>query len=234
MTLKTHCSLVIVYGSPLADPLLAQISDIYTSLLVLSLQFLTYISTWIFVSQAFWTSKSSLVGVLSPIIDVFSTDSFFCSSLPTRTIDCDFFWLSWLLLRLCYSSQHCLSLPGTDNTLDFCALTNETNWYIILHLAVLTGRCPRWNSKHKTEVLYLSQFFQLRVHTRLPEDLPPRGLAPGCHVPSVAAATGKNILIVSGPKSKDNAVTLGWGKKWKQTGKCINTLALYTKHTAVL
>lgn len=72
------------------------------------------------------------------------------------------------------------------------------------------------------------------MYTRLPEDLPPRGPAPDCNVPGVAAATGKNVLIVPGPKSKDNVVTLGWGEKWKQKGKRVNTLALYTKHTAVL
>lgn len=57
------------------------------------------------------------------------------------------------------------------------------------------------------------------MHTRLPEDPPPRRLAPGCNVPSVATATGKNILIIHGPKSKDNAVTLGWEEKWKQKEK---------------
>lgn len=59
-------------------------------------------------------------------------------------------------------------------------------------------------------LFYLLQLFQLREDTHLPEDVPPRGLAFGRDVPGVAAATGKGILIILSPKSKDHVVTLGW------------------------
>lgn len=79
---------------------------------------------------------------------------------------------------------------------------------------MLSGRFPLRNSKpghvYKVEMFYLLQFFQLRKHTCLPDDLPPRGLALGCDVPGVATATGKSILIVLKPKSKGNAITLNW------------------------
>ena len=98
---------------------------------------------------------------------------------------------------------------------------------------MLTEGYPLWNSACKTEMLYLLQFFQLRVHTHLPEDLPPRGLASDRNVSSIATATGKSKLIIPGPKSKDNAVTLGWEKNGNQKERGVNSLALYTKHISV-
>lgn len=62
-------------------------------------------------------------------------------------------------------------------------------------------------------MLYLLQFFQLREHTSLPDNLPPKGLALGRDVSSIASATGKSILIILKPKSKENVVTLDWKRK---------------------
>ena len=59
-------------------------------------------------------------------------------------------------------------------------------------------------------LFYLLQFFQFREHTHLFKDMPPRGLAPDCDVSDVAEATGKSVLVILRPKSKGNAVTLGW------------------------
>ena len=38
----------------------------------------------------------------------------------------------------------------------------------------------------------------------------PRGLAPDRDASDVAEATGKSVLLILRPKSKGNAVTLGW------------------------
>lgn len=115
--------------------------------------------------------------------------------------------------------DQCLMLPSHSGTQQWNKLIN-----FIPHLTVLTGRCPLWNSKPgrvcKEEMLYLLQVFQLREHTGLPEDLPPRGLAPGSDAASVAAATGKSVLIIRRPKSKANAVTLDW-KRMEKEGKCL-------------
>lgn len=68
------------------------------------------------------------------------------------------------------------------------------------------GKYAKWKCHF---LFYLLQFFQLREHTRLPEDMPSRGLAPDHDASDVAAATGKSVLVILRPKSKGNAVTLG-------------------------
>lgn len=57
---------------------------------------------------------------------------------------------------------------------------------------------------------HLLQFFQLGEHAGLFGDLPLRGLAPDCDVPSEAIATGYSVFIILMPESKGDAVTLSW------------------------
>lgn len=125
------------------------------------------------------------------------------------------------------------TLPGFPRVWCHWLLTNETNWYILpstqpcslgdTHCETQNqGKSARWKC-----FFYLLQFFQLREHTRLPEDMPPRGLAPGRDASGVAAATGKSILIILRPKSKDYTVTLGWKRmetKKKNVSEYLDTL----------
>ena len=68
---------------------------------------------------------------------------------------------------------------------------------------------PRASGNAFFLLFYLLQFFQLREHTHLLDDMPPRGLAPDRDASDVAKATGKSVLVILKPKSKGNAVTLG-------------------------
>lgn len=86
------------------------------------------------------------------------------------------------------------------------------------------------------ELSHLLQFFQLGEHTCLSDDLPPRGLALGCDVPSEAAATRKSILIILKPESKDNAVTLNWKRMETERGKIVSECpgTLYKSYSCAL
>lgn len=110
-----------------------------------------------------------------------------------------------------------LTLPGFPRVWRHRHLSNETTWYILPTPRRVHWRHPLWNSNPgqvcKVEMpfllFYLLQFFQLREHTHLLEDMPPRGLAPDRDASDVAKATGKSVLVILKPKSKGNAVTLG-------------------------
>lgn len=144
----------------------------------------------------------------------------------------------WWLLTFSAATQTLLVMPilhgstrGWFQPQLLCTDHQGKLMHITLHLAMLTGRCPRGDAKpgqvYWKEVLYLLQFFQLREHTLLPENLPPWGLAPGLDVSSVATATGDSELIILRCKSKDNAVAMsckGMEAKRIDVSECPGTL----------
>lgn len=172
----------------------------------------------LFNSQVFWTSEASLVAALPSITDLLSIDT-----LLHNTSAWESYQLCLLSCNLDSAAQTLSPMhdstgsPRSDVSLLFAYWPVMHVGILTLHLAMLTGRLPLWNSKpgqvYKVKMPHLLQFFKLREHASLPYGLPPRWLAPGCDASPVATAAGQGIFIILGPKSKDNVITLGWKQK---------------------
>lgn len=197
----------MAYLWPIPTP--ALISDILTCTKSITLDSHLHLGLWFPDFLNFWVQLNCCSAIYFRPLSIYSL---YCSTLHIKTINSDPFWPFQLPPRLLlmpkhlgftrvWCLRHVLHIDKWDNLI-----------YFTLPLAMLSGRCPLWNSKpgqvNKVEMFYLLQFFQLRKHTCLPDDLPSRELALGCDVPSVATATGKRILVVFKPKSKGNAITL--------------------------